>query len=159
MSLNADTPPTASGKVATDPLTLKWERRKRPSTAYAPSLRSGCTMALWATKNMSVLFGGVTDEDTSEETLESVFHNDLYGYQITGNGRWTSLQLKKPKKKGGQQKKKTSVQAPAQRRGPEPEGEQEEDEKWLEEDDEIDEDEVKKVCTTCSWCDIEIPDH
>lgn len=27
---------------------------------------------------MGVLFGGVTDEDTSEETLESVFHNDLY---------------------------------------------------------------------------------
>lgn len=35
-------------------------------------------MALWAAKNMGVLFGGVTDEDTNEETLESVFHNDLY---------------------------------------------------------------------------------
>lgn len=34
-------------------------------------------MALWSAKNMGVLFGGVTDEDTSEETLESVFHNDL----------------------------------------------------------------------------------
>ena len=56
---------------------LKWERRKRPSTAYAPSLRSGCTMAFWAAKNTGVMFGGVTDEDTGEETMESVFHNDL----------------------------------------------------------------------------------
>jgi hypothetical protein len=60
-----------------DLLTLKWERRKRPSTAYAPSLRSGSTMALWPGKGMGILFGGVTDDDTSEETLESVFWNDL----------------------------------------------------------------------------------
>lgn len=58
-----------------DPLTLKWERRKKP--AYAPSLRSGCTMTLWQAKSMGILFGGVTDEDNSEETLESVFWNDL----------------------------------------------------------------------------------
>ncbi|KAI0693520.1 galactose oxidase [Cerioporus squamosus] len=104
MTLNTETPTT--GKSTADPLTLKWERRKKPSTAYAPSLRSGCTMALWTAKNMGILFGGVTDEDTSEETLESVFHNDLYGYHITGNGRWVSMLLKKPKKKGGAPKKK-----------------------------------------------------
>jgi len=34
-------------------------------------------MALWSAKSMGVLFGGVTDEDKHEETLESVFHNDL----------------------------------------------------------------------------------
>lgn len=66
------------GKGSSDPLTVKWERRKRPSTAFAPSLRSGCTMTLWSAKNLGILFGGVTDEDTSEETMESVFHNDLY---------------------------------------------------------------------------------
>jgi hypothetical protein len=108
-----------------DSLTVKWERRKRPSTAYAPSLRSGATMALWANKSTGILFGGVTDEDTSEETLESVFWNDLSvhlinqpvkvcsnifapcglfstsyrnGYQLTGNGRWMSMTLKRPKK-------------------------------------------------------------
>ena len=58
-------------------LIVKWERRKRASDAYAPSLRSGCTMTLWAAKAMGILFGGVTDEDTNEETLESVFWNDL----------------------------------------------------------------------------------
>ncbi|THH30605.1 hypothetical protein EUX98_g3576 [Antrodiella citrinella] len=88
------------GKTSsTDPLALKWERRKRPTTAYAPSLRSGCTMALWTARNMGILFGGVTDEDTSEETMESVFYNDLYGYQISGNGKWVSMTLKRPKKK------------------------------------------------------------
>ncbi|KAH9917135.1 galactose oxidase [Epithele typhae] len=118
MTLNSETPTATTSKASADPLSLKWERRKKPSTAYAPSLRSGCTMALWATKNMGVLFGGVTDEDTNEETLESVFHNDLYGYQVAGNGRWQSLQLKRLKKKGAEKKKKAAP-AQVQRRGPE----------------------------------------
>jgi len=62
-------------------------------------------MALWATKGMGVLFGGVTDEDSDEETLKSVFWNDLNGYQIAGNGRWVSMLFKTPKKKGGRKKK------------------------------------------------------
>lgn len=57
------------------PFILKWEKRKK--VGYAPSIRSGCNMALWSSKGMGVLFGGVTDEDTNEETLESVFHNDM----------------------------------------------------------------------------------
>ena len=79
MSLN--TPPTDTSttgkpsKPTQDALVVKWERRKRGS--YAPSVRSGCTMALWASKNTGILFGGVTDEDRHEETLESVFWNDL----------------------------------------------------------------------------------
>lgn len=120
MTLNTpDTAVASASKSSSDPLTLKWERRKKPSTAYAPSLRSGCTMTLWSAKNIGVLFGGVTDEDTGEETMESIFHNDLYGIQIAGNGRWVSMLLKRPKKKGGAQKKK--AQAQQQRRGPEDE--------------------------------------
>jgi hypothetical protein len=74
---------------------------------------------------MGILFGGVTDEDTSEETLESVFWNDLYvliivenaawvnkslfiffryGYQLVGKGKWSSMALKKPKVKGAKSK-------------------------------------------------------
>ncbi|KAI0041460.1 galactose oxidase [Auriscalpium vulgare] len=94
-----------------DPLSVKWERRKRKSTAYAPSLRSGCTMTLWPAKNLGVLFGGVTDEDTGEETLESVFWNDLNGYQLTGDGKWVSLVLKQLKKKGGAKKRKPAAQS------------------------------------------------
>ena len=89
------TPTTSSKKVAPPPppsssrkfggggsakppsLVAKWERRKRPSDAFAPTLRSGCTMALWVAKNTAVMFGGVTDEDRHEETLESVFWNDM----------------------------------------------------------------------------------
>jgi len=66
-------------KTAQLQVSFKWERRKRASDTYAPSLRSGSTMALWhrSSGSMGVLFGGVTDEDTNEETLESMFHNDL----------------------------------------------------------------------------------
>jgi hypothetical protein len=60
----------------TDPKLIKWDRRKK--TGYVPSLRSGCTMALWPARNTGVLFGGVYDEDRGEEGMESVFYNDLY---------------------------------------------------------------------------------
>ncbi|KAI0367424.1 galactose oxidase [Pilatotrama ljubarskyi] len=130
MTLNTETP--TPGKSTADPLTLKWEKRKKTSTAYAPSLRSGCTMALWSAKNMGILFGGVTDEDTGEETLESVFHNDLYGYQISGNGRWVSMNLKRPKKKGSAPKKK----GPTQPVRPDPEEENEYDDEGASSDDE-----------------------
>ncbi|KIP05934.1 hypothetical protein PHLGIDRAFT_517119 [Phlebiopsis gigantea 11061_1 CR5-6] len=95
---------------------LKWEKRKKSTTAFAPSLRSGCTMSLWQAKNMGILFGGVTDEDTSEETLESIFHNDLYGYQIAGNGRWLSLSLKRPKQQAGRQKKRREKHSKSKRK-------------------------------------------
>ncbi|KAH9061824.1 galactose oxidase [Lactarius deliciosus] len=101
----APAPEGATGKTKFDPLVAKWERRKRPSTVYAPALRSGSTMALWAAKGMGVLFGGVTDEDSDEETLKSVFWNDLNGYQFAGNGKWVSMMLKAPKKRGGKKKK------------------------------------------------------
>ena len=142
------TPTTGSSKSSGDLLALKWERRKKSSTAYAPSLRSGCTMAVWAAKNMGVLFGGVTDEDTSEETLESVFHNDLYGYQISGNGRWVSMLLKRPKKKGGAQKKKAVQQQQQQRRPDTDEDEDEFDEG--EDDDREGEDKVRRRGR--AWC-------
>ncbi|KAF8609724.1 galactose oxidase [Ceratobasidium sp. AG-I] len=91
---------------AENPAQPKWEKRKK--IGYAPSPRSGCTMALWSARSTGVMFGGVFDEDTSEETLESVFYQDMYGYQTTGNGRWISLSLRKQKQKGG--KKPQAVQ-------------------------------------------------
>ncbi|EIW72802.1 hypothetical protein TREMEDRAFT_72882 [Tremella mesenterica DSM 1558] len=83
-------------RMDTDVTKIKWEKRKK--VGYAPSLRSGCTMAYWANKGMGVLFGGVLDEEKDEESMESVFYNDLYGYNPSGNGRWVSLNLKKRKK-------------------------------------------------------------
>ncbi|CAE6457105.1 unnamed protein product [Rhizoctonia solani] len=97
--------------IPDDPLKPKWEKRKK--VGYAPTPRSGCTMALWATRSTAVMFGGVYDEDTSEETMESVFYQDMYGYQMTGNGRWISLTLRKQKQKG----KKPQVTQKQQRGG------------------------------------------
>ena len=54
------------------------------------------------------MFGGVVDEEVSEEGLESMFLNDTYGYQTSGNGKWISLALKKAKKKPGAGEKKRS---------------------------------------------------
>lgn len=59
-------------------------------------------MALWPTKSIAVSFGGVFDSyDAEEDDLTSIFYNELYGYQIANgpNGRWISLNLKKPKQK------------------------------------------------------------
>ncbi|ESK87632.1 kelch domain-containing protein 4 [Moniliophthora roreri MCA 2997] len=107
-----------SSKASSEPpLQVKWHRLRRPSTAYCPSLRSGCTMTPWANRGYGVMFGGVTDEEKGEEGLESVFHQDLNAYQwpatFTGSaakGRWMSLTLKKPKKKGVAKKKKVQAQ-------------------------------------------------
>ncbi|WFC97956.1 Kelch repeat-containing protein 3 [Malassezia yamatoensis] len=84
---------------------IQWVKRRK--IGYAPNPpRSGCTMALWSNRSTGVLFGGVTDTEQDEESMESTFHNALYGYQLPGNGRWISLNLRKPKKRaqpnGGQ---------------------------------------------------------
>ncbi|GAA5857490.1 hypothetical protein JCM8547_009299 [Rhodosporidiobolus lusitaniae] len=101
------------GKV--DVKKFKWEKRKNPGYPPNPT-RSGCTMAYWANKGMGILFGGVSDNDVDEESLESTFYNELYGYNTAGHGRWVSLQLKRKKKPGqgggGQsKKKKRAIQA------------------------------------------------
>ncbi|TEB35122.1 galactose oxidase, partial [Coprinellus micaceus] len=103
---SADTPSKNAGSGGPLPITAKWERRKRPSDAFAPSLRSGCTMTLWVAKQMGVMFGGVTDEEEGEEGLRSRFWDDMFGYQLGGKGRWVSFTIKVPKQKGGKAKKK-----------------------------------------------------
>lgn len=90
-------------------------------------------MTYWQAKNMGVGFGGVWDDDRDEETLESVFYNDLYvpsfplplssplfggaaddgryrhAYNLSHPGRWISMNLKKPKKKAGAGRRKAKV--------------------------------------------------
>ncbi|KAK3809541.1 MAG: galactose oxidase, partial [Benniella sp.] len=79
-------------KMNADVKQIRWEKKKKSGSA--PSARSGCAMAPY--KNRAVLFGGVFDDDVSEETLESTFYNDLYTYQID-TGRWFPMNLKRPK--------------------------------------------------------------
>lgn len=135
--------------------TIEWQRRRK--IGYAPGPRSGCTMALWGNKNMGVLFGGVTDQENDEESLESVCHNELFAYQLGGNGRWVSLNLKRPKKKGGRRRKKPQQPQPQQRenrdddsdddnegRGDEEEGTREDEARDQEEEEEDDPDDPQK---------------
>ncbi|KWU46103.1 galactose oxidase, partial [Rhodotorula sp. JG-1b] len=96
---------------------FRWEKRKNPGNPPNP-VRSGCTMTYWANKGMGILFGGVSDDDKDEETLDSTFYNDLYGYNTAGNGRWIQLLLKRKKKAGGAsaaaKKKKRALAAAAE---------------------------------------------
>lgn len=76
-------------------------------------------MAYWQSKQMGIMFGGVFDSyengsKDDEEEIASVFYNELFGYQLTGNGRWVSLMLKKPKKKPGAKQKKKAKKAAQQ---------------------------------------------
>lgn len=61
--------------MSTEKKDLKWEKRKK--VGYTPSIRSGCTMTLWTNRDMGVMFGGVKDDDQSEEVLVSEFYNDM----------------------------------------------------------------------------------
>ncbi|KIK28314.1 hypothetical protein PISMIDRAFT_27711 [Pisolithus microcarpus 441] len=95
-------------RITLDPTTatptFKWEKRRVPSSAHVPSPRAGATMALWSTRGMGVMFGGVTDVERDEEGMESVFWADLYGYHLE-NSKWTSIHLRRPKKVGTGKKK------------------------------------------------------
>ncbi|GAA5842487.1 hypothetical protein JCM11251_007329 [Rhodosporidiobolus azoricus] len=102
--------PPAAEDGSLDLKKFKWEKRKNPG--YPPNpVRSGCTMAYWANKGMGVLFGGVSDDDRDEETLDSTFYNELFGYNTAGHGRWVSLLLRRKKKAGGGNKKKKKAAA------------------------------------------------
>lgn len=53
---------------------VRWRCGVRRSESWADLLG---IMNLYGLGSMGVLFGGVSDEDKDEETLESVFHNEL----------------------------------------------------------------------------------
>lgn len=69
---------------------IKWEKRKKAG-GFVPSLRSGCTMVPF--KGKGILFGGVSDLKESEDSLESICHNDAYQYHE--NNKWYPLTVKK----------------------------------------------------------------
>jgi hypothetical protein len=68
-----------------DLINMTWSNIKNPGSA--PSLRSGCTMAV--VKKRAYLFGGVSDNDV-EEDLESTHHNDMYYFSLSSK-RWASF--------------------------------------------------------------------
>ena len=68
---------------------IKWEKKKKAG-GFVPSLRSGCTMVPF--KGKGILFGGVSDLKESEDSLESICHNDAYQYHE--NNKWYPLTLR-----------------------------------------------------------------
>ncbi|KAK9450778.1 uncharacterized protein V1518DRAFT_411683 [Limtongia smithiae] len=80
-------------KLTSDLKTARWERKRK--SAWGPSPRVGCSMVYH--KGRGILFGGVYDTEETEETLDSVFYNDLYAYQILTN-KWFPLTLRTPRR-------------------------------------------------------------
>lgn len=77
-------------KMKTDLNSIRWEKRRKQG--FQPSPRVGCSMTFH--KNRGVLFGGVYDFEETEESLDSIFYNDLFTYNIETN-RWFNVNLKK----------------------------------------------------------------
>ncbi|KAL9049613.1 MAG: hypothetical protein Q9162_007129 [Coniocarpon cinnabarinum] len=88
---------------ASDPPSIRWEKRKRPANAPNPP-RAGATMT--SHKGRGVGFGGVWDTESSEERLESEFFNDLSVWNVERN-RWFNLNLRRPRAKRGDGAEKT----------------------------------------------------
>lgn len=77
-------------KMKSDLDGIRWEIRKKQG--FQPSPRVGCSMAHH--KGRGILFGGVYDFEETEESLNSIFYNDLFNYNIETN-RWYALNLRK----------------------------------------------------------------
>ncbi|KAJ3277106.1 hypothetical protein HDV01_000158 [Terramyces sp. JEL0728] len=89
-------------KMSFDLQAIRWERKKKCG-GIVPGQRSGCSTVFF--KGKGILFGGVSDIQEDEETIESVVHGDMFQYQIDGN-KWYPLVLKS---KGKKQKKEKKV--------------------------------------------------
>lgn len=91
-------------KMKSDLKLVRWERRKKQG--FSPLPRAGCSLVQHGQKPRYVLFGGVYDTEETEESLSSVFYNNLFVYQGDTN-KWFNLTLRAQKKK--QEKAKSSV--------------------------------------------------
>lgn len=78
-----------------DPNAIRWERRKKTG-GLGPGQRSGCTTIYH--KGKGVLFGGVSDIQEDEESIESVCHSDMFQLNVDSN-KWYPFTLKKQKLK------------------------------------------------------------
>lgn len=98
--LRVTAPPAADAAAPGAPPTVRWERRKRPANAPAPS-RAGATMTFH--RGRGVLFGGVHDVEQGEEGMDSEFFNGLFAWNVERN-RFFPLALRKPRaqKKAGE---------------------------------------------------------
>lgn len=79
-------------KLNLTPDPKKWQWEKLKNFKNQPSPRVGYSFNLWK-QNKSVAFGGVYDLQETEESLESLFYNDLYMFHLELN-KWSKLRIK-----------------------------------------------------------------
>ncbi|RYO88218.1 hypothetical protein DL766_009295 [Monosporascus sp. MC13-8B] len=100
--------PSADAVPGTPP-TVRWEKRKKPANTPNPP-RAGATMTYH--RGRGILFGGVHDEEQSEEGMDSEFFNQLFTWNIERN-RFFPMGLRKPRT----QKKAAGAEQRVGRRG------------------------------------------
>ncbi|XP_031480330.1 uncharacterized protein LOC116250664 [Nymphaea colorata] len=72
-----------------DPRSWEWNKVKK--SGLPPGPRAGFSMCVH--KKRALLFGGVVDMEVEDDSLMSVFLNELYGFQMD-NHRWYPLELR-----------------------------------------------------------------
>jgi len=72
----------------------RWEKRKISNTAAAPLPRSGPCSAVAKNQKSFFLFGGVQDENLTEELMNGTCLNDLWEYNAE-KGQWRQHQITK----------------------------------------------------------------
>jgi len=132
-----------SDESAKTPLKWKWVQVRQ--SGDRPSPRSGFSLLPFSPApsgfgfGRALLYGGVCDDEEDEETLESVFYNDMYTVDLE-NGKWYELYLKGEKAANGDAKKSRRRKAGGDAKKDEVDAEDREEE-LDEEEDEMEEEE------------------
>lgn len=80
------------GKASLDTSKAVWQRVSRKG--YFPSTRCGSSMTVY--KNKAILFGGVFDDEGQQHSLNSMFYNEMYAFDMERK-RWYQLGVKRVK--------------------------------------------------------------
>lgn len=83
------------GKTSLDTSKAVWQRVSRKG--HFPSTRCGSSMTVY--KNKAVLFGGVFDDEGQQHSLNSLFYNEMYAFDMERK-RWYQLGVKRAKLPG-----------------------------------------------------------
>ena len=93
-----------SAASAFDPQMAVWNKISRKGAN--PSSRCGSAMCYF--KNKAILFGGVFDEEQANNRMKSIFHNDIYSFDLTGK-RWYEVQTDSMKSDMSESLKESTV--------------------------------------------------
>jgi len=144
-------PESADGDdSAKNPVKWKWVQVRQ--SGDKPTPRSGFSLLPYSPApsggfSRALLYGGVCDDEEDEETLKSVFYNDMYTVDLE-NGKWYELYLKGEKAADGEPKKSRRRRKSAGDKKDDADdagGDEEDAEEEEEEEQEMDEDEDQTI--------------